>query len=179
MATMHLLLFCLYITTLLHSSVANLVTVTVDPDNGDDEICLSVRELFSSGLTNSSIPCQTLNYALSDNQTDYYNVANCSNAPFQYSNVRILLRDGVHGLTSQLELVKSSNITIEAVNRGRARLQCVDFPNYQAGNFDNFFACQVSGLRFVGVVFERCGPVPSNVFVYNCSDVYFDQCTFR
>ena len=155
------------------------ITVEIDPQNGNDDNCLSVRELIELNQTESPFPCKTLNYALNDNEMSYYTIGNCSNADIQYSNISVVLLDGVHRLISQLQLVGATNIHIVADNSGRAVIECVEFPNYSVDNFDNFFACNVDGLEFKGVVFEHCGPVSSNVFVYNCSGVVFESCIFR
>ena len=155
------------------------ITVEVDPQNGDDNQCMSVRELIELGESESPFPCKTLNYALSDSETSDYTTDDCSNAVIVYNDVSIVLMDGVHRLTSQLKLVGATNVGIVAENSHRAVIECVEFPNYAVDNFDNFFACNVDGLEFSGVVFERCGPVSSNVFVYNCSNVVFESCTFR
>lgn len=91
-----------------------------------------------------------------------------------------MLSSGVHSLTLQLELVSVANVTIKAEgSAGSAVIECVDFPNYLPGNFDNIFACSVTGLVFMGIQFERCGPIPSNVFIYNSTSITFESCTFR
>ena len=156
------------------------ITVEVDPQNGNDSRCLSVRELIELGESESPFPCKTLNYALNDNETKYYTTGNCSNSDIEYDGaIYIELMDGVHRLTSQLELVGDIDVQIVARNYRSAVIECVDFPNYAVDDFGNFFACNLDNLEFRGVVFERCGPVSSNVFVYNCSYVTFDSCTFR
>ena len=104
---------------------------------------------------------------------------NCSEASVQFSNIVISLSSDVHSLTEQLRLVTYSNVTIEGEVSGSASIECVSFPNYQFRNFDNIFACGMSGLTFNNVVFERCGPVPSNVFIYNSTNIVFQNCTFR
>ena len=157
----------------LHVTAAQ---ITVDPLNGDDDSCLSVPELTSSGGNQS---CETLDYAINGNLSTYYDTQNCSDAINEYSNVHILLKNGVHTLTSQLQIVGYSNVTVQAEEVGGASIQCVDFPNFVKSNFDNIFACHVTGLRFVGVVFEYCGPVSSNLYIYNVSDIEFHSCIFR
>lgn len=178
MAVEVLLLLLVLVCTPLSATV----TITVDPLGGDDGSCMSIGQLSQAGLTNSSVPCETLNYALSlpDNETnDYYSTKNCTQATNGFTDVLVLLKEGLHSLTSQLKVLGYSNITIESDVPGGATIECVDFPNYRESNFDNIFACGVTGLQFIGVNFERCGPISSNVFIYNSTDVVFDTCTFR
>ena len=179
MATVSLLLILSLSLLLTNGDGTDEITVEVDPQNGNDDSCLSVRELIDSNQTESPFPCKTLNYALNGNETSYYTTGNCSMSDIQYSNIFIVLMDGVHRLVSQLQLVGATNVHILADNSRKAVIECVEFPNYAVDNFDNFFACNVDGLEFKGVVFERCGPVSSNVFVYNCSNVVFESCTFK
>lgn len=75
-------------------------------------------------------------------------------------------------------IILSHNVVFEAINSNEATVTCVDFPNYIRRNFDNIFVCGSSNVTFRGIRFERCGPVPSNVFVKSSSDILFDSCTF-
>ncbi|XP_019851702.1 PREDICTED: uncharacterized protein LOC109581757 [Amphimedon queenslandica] len=171
------LLLYLLVAPLAHSEVR----VRVDPVLGDDESCLSVPDIIRRGggeATDDGVPCETINYALTGNYTnEYYSTDNCSEAPILFSDIVISLSSDVHSLTEQLRLVTYGDVTFEG--DGSASIECVSFPNYQFRNFDNIFACGVSGLTFNGVVFERCGPVPSNVFIYNSTNILFQNCIFR
>ena len=80
--------------------------------------------------------------------------------------------------TACAPIVMSHNLVFEAINSNKATVTCVDFPNYRERNFDNIIVCQSSNITFRGIRFERCGPVPSNVFVSRSSDIVFDSCTF-
>ena len=151
--------------------------VWVDPQHGDDNNCLSALDLLlfsrSRKGAQQSYPkllCATMNAALYGKIVEKL---------FCLSNIHILLAEGVHHLRKHLPLIKATNLTIAAKNSGKALIECTTFPNVIPGNYDNVFACQSHWLRFKGAVFERCGPVPSNMFLYNSSDVTFEKFTFR
>ena len=160
-----------------------MLTVTVDPVNGDDSVCLSALDLSSPGSgeagMNSTTPCATINAAIHGNLTfGQLRPSNCSTFSYGVTNVRFLLADGVHQLSERLNLLSCTNVTLVAKNTGKASVRCTAFPNTVSGGFDNIFTCSSNGIRFEGLTFEKCGPVPANVFVYNSSDVVFDKCTF-
>ena len=166
------------------SGEENLLTVTVDPVNGNDSACLSALELSSLGSGDpgmtSTTPCATINAAIHGNMTfGQLRPVNCSAFEYGLTNVRILLADGDHKLKERLNLLSFTNISLIAINAGKATIRCASFPNTMDGEFDNIFSCFSNGVRFEGLTFEYCGAVPANVFVYNCSDVVFDRCTFR
>ena len=181
-----LLLFFSFLLT-YSSAAGDAVMVWVDPQHGDDNNCLSALDLLlysgsRKGAQQSypKLPCATMDAALYGNRTfDEKLLKNCSAFPHHLANIHIILAEGVHRLRERLPLIKATNLTIAAKNSGKALIECTTFPNTIPGNYDNVFACQSHWLRFEGVVFERCGPVPSNVFVYNSSYVTFEKCTFR
>ena len=169
------LLFCL-----VNSCISQeLITVSVDPNEGDDNQCMSAIDLTLFGLTSWDRPCRTLNYAILGNKNLTIRANNCTENSLNLTNIKILLSDGIHQLTNQLLIIGSNNITIEPEAGAVPIIRCVTFPNYQIGNFDNIFVCEVDGLQFSGVIFEGCGPVPSNVFIYGCSNIEFNGCIFR
>ena len=118
-------------------------------------------------------PCRTINRALDNVICN----ASCSN-PKNIENVIIRLKDGVHMLTGRASICESRNITLEAENYGNATVTCETFPNTIPRNFDNLLVCGTSGVTFRGLRFEGCGPVPSNVFLRDSSDILFEECTF-
>ena len=120
-------------------------------------------------------PCQTINRALGN---IICNASSCSN-PNYLVNVTIRLKDGVHNLAGRASICESRNVTIEAENYGEATVTCESFPNTMPHNFDNLLVCGTSGVTFRGLRFERCGPVASNVFLRNSSDISFEECTFQ
>lgn len=178
-------LLLLYFLLPLLSCHGEVVVVRVDPENGDDSSCLSALDLSSpsssgEGARQGTPPCETINAALYGNSSfKEIRSNNCSTFPHGFLDVRVLLADGTHRLRERLALVKATNLTIAAEHPGRASIGCTDYPNLVQGNFDNVYICLSQGLRFGGVVFEKCGPVPSNMFVYNSSDITIDNCIFR
>ena len=163
--------------TLVYIVNGQSVTVYVDPERGKDDTCTAAVD----GLGNSSRPCETINYAVWGNEpvprlrgsncTDYY-------PPFNYTSLKVVLMGGIVQLKEQLPLVSIPEVTVMSKIRGQSVIQCASYPNTKRGNFDNIFGCNVTHLEFIGVVFERCGPVPSNVFIYECTNVTFNHCTF-
>lgn len=175
-------LLCILVICSFFSASLGDVTVRVDPENGNDTLCLSAMELIAGNMNTSSQSCRTINYALlGDSWTSYTTLrgSNCSEVTQELRNVRIVLADGEHHLLGRLMLAGDEDITLEAENRGQASVQCASFPNNISGNFDNIAFCNVAGIRLVGVVFEKCGPVPSNVFVLNSSNIEITECTFK
>lgn len=155
--------------------------IRVDPVNGNDSSCLSALDLSSSSSGwSQDTPCATINAALYGNLSfSELRLSDCTTFPFGLDGVRVLLSDGIHHLSERLAIINATNVTIAAENPGNARVRCVTFPNAVPGNFDNIFSCRSRELRFEGVVFEYCGPVSSNVFVYQSSGVSFENCVFR
>ena len=154
------------------------VTVVVDLDEGDDDLCMSAIEMVKGGMNSYPKPCASLNFAIRGNiSRGNTNVSNCSDDTSILVNVKVLLRSGVHQLTEQLVLGKSKNITFQADTESTPIVKCAYFPN--TGNYDNIFGCQVDGLVFEGITFQECGPISSNVFIYSSSNIKFDSCTFR
>ena len=119
-------------------------------------------------------PCQTINHALGNVICN----ASCSNPNNNIENVTIRLKDGTHRLMGRVSICESRNVTLEAENYGKATVTCETFPNTIPRNFDNLFVCGTSGVTFRGLRFEGCGPVPSNVFLRDSSDILFEDCTF-
>ena len=155
------------------------VTVYVDPDHGDDTTCTPA---VSGSTGNPNNPCMSINYAVWGNVSiPVLRGSNCSeyNPPINYMSLEVVLKGGTVQLEERLVLVSIPEVVVRSEVKGQSVIQCVKYPNTESGNFDNVFGCNVSHLEFRGVVFERCGPVPSNVFIYECINVIFDHCTFR
>ena len=152
------------------------VVVRVDPTNGDDDTCMSVQDLQGLDPTVDRVACKTINRALG-NVTFVNASVSCQN-PDAVHNFELLLEDGVHDLTRGIGIIESQNVTLRAVNRGMARVRCESFPNLVPRNFDNIYLCNSTGVLFAGIQFEMCGPVASNVFISDSSDLRFENCTF-
>ena len=156
------------------------VTVVVDLDEGDDDLCMSAIEMVKTGINSYATPCASLNFAVRGNVSlGNVSIDECNDATSILKNVRIILRSGVHQLTERLVLGSSKNITFQADDGADPIVRCVSYPNYEPGNYDNIFGCRVDGLHFKGITFEECGPIPSNVFIYGGSSVSVDSCIFR
>ena len=174
-------LLCVLVILFVPFSTGN-IKVRVDPKNGNDTTCTPAVDLMNSTNRPSDVPCRTINYALlGDTWRDYRTLLapNCSDVSQNLSNVRVLLADGEHRLSGRVFLVGNMNITLEAENWGRASVQCATFPNLIQLNFDNLGFCNVTGITLKGIVFEQCGPVPSNIFIIYCEDIEINQCTFK
>lgn len=75
-------------------------------------------------------------------------------------------------------LVNGLNVEFRAINKNESTITCTDFPNYIPFNFDTLYICASDNITFHGIRFERCGPVPSNLFISRSSDILIDSCTF-
>ena len=97
-------LYCLLAVSLssliLNELSEAVVTVTVDPVNGNDFTCQPVQELSSSS---SAEPCKTLNRALgAGNVPSTCNDVSCeSGAVNESDGIVIILADGDHNLTGK------------------------------------------------------------------------------
>ena len=156
------------------------IVVRVDPENGS-ETCMSVQDLQALApgdrpQLEARAACKTINLALGN--VTFVNVSVSCQNPAPISNFEILLEDGVHDLTRGIGMIETQNATLRAVNRGMARVRCETFPNNEPQNFDNIYLCNSTGVLFAGILFERCGPLASNVFISDSSDLRFENCTF-
>lgn len=156
------------------------IVVRVDPVNGNDT-CMSVHDLQALAPTDrprveDRVACRTINRALGD--VTFVNVTVSCQNPDPIFNFEVLLEDGVHDLTRGIGMIENQNATLRAVNRGMARVRCENFPNTEPRNFDNMYLCNSTGVLFAGILFEMCGPVASNVFISDSSDIRFENCTF-
>lgn len=159
------------------------VVVRVDSVDGDDDNCQSAIELSNTSNTgqNQTTSCATITTALygRNQSNNYYTSRNCSSFPYELDNVRVVLAGGEHKLVARLYITKASNIFIVSEQPRQASISCISFPNTVSNYFDNILTCSSSDIKFEGVVFHNCGPVSSNVFVYNTTNVSFNNCVFR
>jgi len=90
-----------------------------------------------------------------------------------YNNYRYFLSPGCIGV------FHSNNVVFEAINPGRAIINCATFPNNIQKNFDDIQVCQSRNIMFRGIRFEMCGPLSSNLYIEYSTDITFDGCTFQ
>ena len=181
----------------LTSASDGVVIVDVDSVYGNDSECFSLQELQAAQFHNTTFPdassndtdetdrlnittrpfwpCKTLNRALGN--VDCYNSCRYQEAndkPLQ--NVVVRLMDGVHRLSDCVAIDGGQNVTVEAVNRGRASIECALFPNDVRR--DGIRYCRSEGLVFRGVRFERCGHYSPAVFLNRSSTILFEDSVF-
>ena len=93
------------------------VVVTVDPKLGNDSTCLSAQEAIEALNASSSVvagPCATLNRALGD--VDCGSNGSClASGGKQLSEVVIMLADGVHRLTGEIQFSIFNKRTLTVV----------------------------------------------------------------
>ena len=65
-----------------------------------------------------------------------------------------------------------------AASAARPVIKCTNDTS-DGDTYDNIFFCASHNVSFVGVEFQGCGPVSSNVFFNDSTDILFDDCTFR
>ena len=126
----------------------------------------------------SSFPCRSLPYALlgEDEGIQYPDYCNYSSGP---DNLCVLLEDGVHRITGELQVTNVSNLVIEAVNSGKAHIRCGSFPALDPNVYDDLaFFCS-RNVTLSGVVVEECGPVSPGLYVYDSDGVTIQDCEFR
>ncbi len=78
------------------------ITVTVDPTGGNDATCLSIQDLAfnNDSLTETSVPCRTLNRALGADEVSCNSISCDEGALDGFTDdAVILLEDGDHTLT--------------------------------------------------------------------------------
>lgn len=153
------------------------VDLYVDPENGNDTLCVPYPAASSSS-TPSNVRCRTLEYALYGNTSVS---VRCDSAQYALRDVVVHMASGVHLVYRQVCIVFSSNVTLVADQTGGASINCSIFPNSDTSNatYDNVYVYNTTGLTFRGLNFQHCGPVPSNVFINSSSGVTFEGCTFR
>ena len=128
-------------------------------------------------------PCKTLNVALGNLACDPCSRSNraCDPCPPGDSNITNMvfeLGGGHYRLEGCVGLVGVKNVTIQSNDTDNdVIIECESFPNNDS-NFGNLYVCGSTGVVFRGIVFTRCGPQESNVFLNNSSGVVFDNCTF-
>ena len=122
-----------------------------------------------------SFPCRSLPYALlgEDEGIQYPDYCNYSSGP---DSLYVLLEDGVHWTTEELQVTNVSNLVIEAVNSGNAHIRCGSFPGLV---YDNLAFIGSRNVTLSGVVVEQCGPFSSGVYVYISDGVTIQDCVFR
>ena len=126
----------------------------------------------------SGFPCRSLLYALlgEDEGIQYPDYCNYSSGP---DNLCVLLEDGVHRITGELQVTNVSNLVIEAVNSGKAHIRCGSFPGLDPNAYDDLaFFCS-RNVTLSGVVVEECGPVSPGLYVYDSDGVTIQDCEFR
>ena len=126
----------------------------------------------------SGFPCRSLPYALlgEDEGIRYPDYCNYSSGP---DNLCVLLEDGVHRITGELQVTNVSNLVIEAVNSGKAHIRCGSFPGLDPNVYDDLaFFCS-RNVTLSGVVVEECGPVSPGLYVYDSDGVTIQDCEFR
>ena len=154
------------------------VTIVVNENVGDDELCMSAIDMITEGIDSYPMPCSTLNYAVRGNRSvGTINPRNCSDDTSVLANVNVVLQSGVYQLYERLVLGYSTNVNFQADTDSSPTIRCVSYPNYDS--YDNIFGCSVDGLTFAGITFEECGPISSNVFIHNSTNIRFKSCTFR
>lgn len=127
------------------------------------------------------MPCRTLRYAVfedSESDRDYFNCNKSSDIAY---NSTIMVEDGVYKMNGfGLVLCEVFNITIRAVNPGRAVVQCACFNcSIENAMFGNIYIQRANNVSFEGMVFEKCGYNASNVFVRSTTGLTFRNCIFR
>ena len=164
------LLLCLLVHT-PPSLAQSTVVVTVDPDNGNDSLCVSAQERRAALGNVSNVPCATINRALGNVSCE-----TCANDESIRDTV-VRLATGVHTLGGCIGITGSLSVRVEAVMERQAIIECGQPPS--TDTFNNIFVCEVNGITFSGVIFENCGPVSPNVFLNSSSNISFEGCVFR
>ena len=150
------------------------LVVRVDPSTGNDSLCMSAQERRSPSSIpgpDDTVPCATINRALGD-----VSCVSCAN-PYPIQDTVVQLAAGVHRLSGCIGITDSEGVRIVAETNRQATIECAQSPDSK--EFDNLFVCEVRGIAFRGIVFEKCGPLSPNVFLNSSSNITFEDCIFR
>ena len=126
-----------------------------------------------------SNPCRTITYALLEEEMPgvvYADYCNYSSTP---DNLCVRLEDGIYKTSGELQVTRTANLIIEAVNPGQAILQCSTFPNLVPRQWDDLHFFCSENVTVNGLVIEHCGPVGSGIYCYLTNSIEFVDCIFR
>ena len=144
----------------------------VDENGNDTASCLNSSDP-------SLNPCRTLTYALLEEVMHGILYDDTCNYTYTRSNLCVRLNDGVYRTTGELQVTNASNVTIEAVNVGQVTLQCLRFPNNQTDQWDDLYFLCCNDITVRGIIFERCGPYASGLYVQLTNGLTIEDCVFR
>lgn len=173
-----MLLLAIAFTALLSPSFG--AEITVDPLLGEDApVCLS----------NTSVPCKSLAFAVYRRIVEKNDTIFESLHEEEMTNVVFVLRPGTYQANVPILIMNATNVTIRAEDPlNETIFRCVNFPYNGTGDvygpngtymFDDLRIIHSEGVVLEGLIFERCGPVTSAVFVSRSMDITVRNCTFR
>jgi predicted outer membrane repeat protein len=141
-------------------------------------------------LTNSSIPCKTLNFAyygrnVSAEDELYDNISQSPETAS--SHVSFIILPGIYRNDPPLLVLNSTNVSFAAEEPGTVTIRCANFPNLGDtgyGSFGNYSFDDVNidsslDVSLRGLIFEKCGNFNSAVHVRNVDGLSVVNCTFR
>ena len=136
------------------------------------DAALTVRYVdMSSGrdgpecLANASLPCQSLHYAL-------------ANQNISGLDVRVRPGGYVYNPDGEIVLVDPVNLTIRADPDmpGKVVFRC---SGYKEREFNNLAIFRGSNITITGITVEQCGSFPAGIFMDRSEDVLIKNCIFR
>lgn len=154
--------------------------ITVDPVRGVDE---------KACLNDTDKPCKSLAFAVYQREVEKNDSIFESFQGGDISDVVFVLRPGTYQAAVPILILNATNITIRAKDpRNETIIRCVSYPNNGTGErfgpngtyeFDDMRIDSSAVVVLEGLIFERCGPVTSAVFVKASRDITVRNCTFR
>lgn len=154
--------------------------ITVDPHMGmDDAACLN----------DTDEPCKSLAFAVYQREVGRNDSIFGSLQGEGMRDVVFVLRPGIYQADVPLVIMAATNVTIRAEDpKNETIIRCVSFPNDGTGEgfgpngtyrFDDMRINGSVGVVLEGLIFERCGPTTSALFVNDSRDITVRNCTFR
>ena len=154
--------------------------ITVDPHTGVDK---------AACLNDTDMPCKSLAFAVYQREVERNDSIFGSFQGEARTDVDFVLRPGIYQADVPVVILDAKNVTIRAEDpRNETIIRCVSFPNDGTGEgfgpngtyrFDDMRIRGSVGVLLQGLIFERCGPTTSAVFVEDSSDITVRNCTFR
>ena len=126
----------------------------------------------STECLNDTIPCRTLHYALRsvENQEERSSVR----------NLVIYLGPGTYVLTGSEQVIDSVGVALIGAGPDKTVFTCGEFGDSdRVCDYMNFQIRNSSYVYVTGILFTRCGPITSAVYVAFSDNIYFDNCVFQ
>ena len=154
--------------------------ITVDPHTGVDE---------ADCLNDTERPCKSLAFAVYQREVRRNDSIFGSLQGEAMTDVDIVLRPGIYQADVPLVILNATKVTIRAEDpHNETVFRCVSFPNdgtvegfgpNGTYRFDDMRISGSAGVLLEGLIFERCGPTTSALFVNDSSHITVRNCTFR